>query len=287
MQWYYSDGTSRFGPVSEAEFESRVREGVVVGTTLVWREGMTTWEPWARVGTAGTGAPPVQAGLPPVAAVAVAGTPCVACGRVFTAEELVLIGANPVCAACKPEYLERLREGAPIASGANGTGVYRDKGRLVVEHGAVPPDRCVYCNAPGVWRKKRKFYWTPPWVYLFIFCNLIVLVIVALVVRKTLSFEVVLCGEHAARRRRNLGIAWGLFGAALVTGVASFAVSGRDDLFVAAWITAVCLALAAAIVGVRAASMLSPRRIGNRAGQFSRAGEEYLSRLPEWPGMLD
>ncbi len=279
VHWFYSDGTSQIGPVSETDFAVLVKSGTVTDSTLVWREGMAGWERYGALnpGNVGPGIPPA----PPVAAATGA---CAECGKPFPAEELVAVSGRSVCAACKPAFLQRLSEGAPMSPQGANLGLYQKDGDLVVEVGATPPNRCVYCNAPGAWQKRRKFYWHNPWIYLLLLCNLLVLVIVSLVVRKTLAFDVVLCAEHAAKRRRHLAIAWGMFAVAIGCGVGAVMNSTNDALFGTGWAAAILLTLAAAIFGNRAASVLSPKRIGNRAGRFGRAGKEYVAGLPEWPG---
>jgi uncharacterized RDD family membrane protein YckC len=49
MQWYYANGNSRQGPVSEEEFQRLAAEGIVHADTLVWRQGMVNWAPFSQV----------------------------------------------------------------------------------------------------------------------------------------------------------------------------------------------------------------------------------------------
>ncbi len=56
MKWYYADAGKSVGPIPEAEFLSLVQSGTIKGETLVWREGMATWQPYASVQAAGAGA---------------------------------------------------------------------------------------------------------------------------------------------------------------------------------------------------------------------------------------
>lgn len=39
---------------------------------------------------------------------------CSECGRSFPAEDLARFGANAVCAECKPRFVQRMQEGAPV-----------------------------------------------------------------------------------------------------------------------------------------------------------------------------
>ena len=97
MSWYYAREGRQIGPVSEAELQTQVAAGVVRADTLVWREGMASWQPYGGLaGGAGTAAQ----------------RPCSQCGRVFPAEDLIAVGDRSVCAECKPVFLQGLKEGA-------------------------------------------------------------------------------------------------------------------------------------------------------------------------------
>jgi hypothetical protein len=41
--WYYSDGSTRQGPVSETELASMISTGTLHTRSLVWAEGMPDW----------------------------------------------------------------------------------------------------------------------------------------------------------------------------------------------------------------------------------------------------
>ena len=43
--WHYTTNGQQVGPVSESEIRGLINSGVVVASTLVWREGMTDWLP--------------------------------------------------------------------------------------------------------------------------------------------------------------------------------------------------------------------------------------------------
>lgn len=65
MNWYYAVGQQQQGPVTEQQLQALAKDGVITGETLVWREGLTNWQPWRTVGG------PV---MPPVPAAAIATT---------------------------------------------------------------------------------------------------------------------------------------------------------------------------------------------------------------------
>jgi hypothetical protein len=69
MNWYYADGTKQVGPLTEADFENLVRTGIITPETLVWREGLPSWQSYRQV--AGLGEPVAATVPPPVMPVGV------------------------------------------------------------------------------------------------------------------------------------------------------------------------------------------------------------------------
>ena len=107
MSWYYAKEGRQIGPVTEAELQSQVTAGAIRADTLVWREGMAGWQPYAvTIGPDAGGA----------AAGAAQGTQvCSQCGRVLAAQEMIRHGDLWVCAACKPAFVQGLQEGTVVA----------------------------------------------------------------------------------------------------------------------------------------------------------------------------
>lgn len=125
MNWHYAENNTSQGPVGDAEFESLIRAGRVQATTLVWHDGMAEWRPLSEaapelLAAAGSAAP---ATMPPTAAVPVApATPlnpdevlCAECGQRFFRSQTIMLGGKPVCAGCKPKFVQRMAEGVPLA----------------------------------------------------------------------------------------------------------------------------------------------------------------------------
>ena len=110
MQWFYADQGRQIGPVEEAGLDDLVRAGLIRDDTLVWREGMGAWQAHGIV--RGRISPAM-----PVTALADGGY-CGECGRPFPANELVTIGLASICAACKPIFLQRIREGGLVTAKA-------------------------------------------------------------------------------------------------------------------------------------------------------------------------
>jgi uncharacterized RDD family membrane protein YckC len=109
MNWYYVQAGQSVGPVNPSEFDRLVSTGTIQPDTLVWREGMPNWLPWREVQNPAAASLAASGPLPPgMTGMEVV---CAECGKIFPAESIVRIGATPVCAACKPLYVQKLREG--------------------------------------------------------------------------------------------------------------------------------------------------------------------------------
>ena len=46
--WYYSINNQQMGPVDENQLKELIANGTVTGTTLVWTNGMSTWQPLSQ-----------------------------------------------------------------------------------------------------------------------------------------------------------------------------------------------------------------------------------------------
>jgi len=80
---------------------------------------------------------------------------------------------------------------------------------LVVPKGTTLPDTCLYTGLEGKGAyESKKLSWAPPWVYIFILFNIIVLLIIYLIIRKQgdLTYYV---DSSIVRRRSSLGWTWG------------------------------------------------------------------------------
>ena len=162
-----------------------------------------------------------------------------------------------------------------------GSGVWRDKSKLVVSVGAQLPDRCVKCNAPahGV-KLKRKLTWHHPAIFILILVATLIYLIVAMIVRKTATVELGLCEEHMAKRRRNVFITWLL----ILLGVAGFimAIIVADNTFLLAGIILILAGIIYALVALR---IVTPARIDDKFAWLKGVNKDYLDELPQWPGL--
>jgi len=103
MNWYYVLNNEKQGPLADSEFEGLVRSGAITETTLVWREGLTNWQPYQELALLSPSLPHAKPGR--------IGGLCAECGGTFSLDELTRLGNSYVCAACKPVAMQKLNEG--------------------------------------------------------------------------------------------------------------------------------------------------------------------------------
>ena len=92
-----------------------MRTGKILPDTLVWCEGMAAWQSYREAIT-----PPPSSGLPPGAGAAIGASPeavCAECGNLFAIQDMIRHGEVYICANCKPVFMQKLAEGAPINAG--------------------------------------------------------------------------------------------------------------------------------------------------------------------------
>jgi uncharacterized RDD family membrane protein YckC len=119
MAWYYVlDGASH-GPVAEADMRSLRAQNTIALDTPVWTDGMAEWVPFSNSPLSAGGVPVALASIP-----AGATHTCVQCGQLFPEGEMLNYEGSWVCAACKPAFFQRIKEGVA----APGTLVYASVG---------------------------------------------------------------------------------------------------------------------------------------------------------------
>lgn len=106
MNWYYADGSQQKGPVSEAELDQLFHSGQITGVTLIWKEGMASWESYTSV----------RGGASAGVGLAEGSVVCAQCGQLFNQNDVIRYGDKAVCATCKPVFLQKLREGATLSA---------------------------------------------------------------------------------------------------------------------------------------------------------------------------
>ncbi|WP_342316468.1 hypothetical protein [Lysobacter sp. FW306-1B-D06B] len=167
----------------------------------------------------------------------------------------------------------RLREALSAEVGGD---CWRDGKELVVRPGCTLPGRCIKCNEPAAEPMQHaRFYWHHPALYLVIFINLLIYLVIALIVRRRTPVTIGLCERH--RMRRRVSTIGAISGTLLGVGLIGYGVSG--DAPVVSMI-GVAMLLASLVCGIVGSRVLVVTRIGENYTRFRGAGTEFLATLP-------
>ena len=261
MEWYYTQDGQSIGPISDPDFEELVRKETIQPRTLVWHEGMAGWQALQTIR-----APPV---LDETAA-------CSNCGKPYPRGEMISYGGHWICAACKPVFVQKLKEGVDIPSNA----LWRSGKVMVMSLTANLPARCVKCNAPAPGsRLERNLYWHHPLVYLALLLNLLIYAVVAICLRRRARIQVGLCETHRSRRKRDILIAW----VVALGGVGAFSFAMYLERFELGLVS-LLVTIIAMVYGIATTRIVWAKRIDQEHIWLKGVCREYLDALPEWNG---
>ncbi|WP_043587127.1 RDD family protein [Geminisphaera colitermitum] len=119
MHWYYAINGQRTGPVQQFEFERLVQTGVITPETLVWRQGMDNWLPYAQIAPTLPASAPDTASdtTPPMAGAAPEQGDdgdtevCAVSGLRYPKSQMIQYEGVWVSAEHRDTFFQRLREG--------------------------------------------------------------------------------------------------------------------------------------------------------------------------------
>jgi hypothetical protein len=123
--FYYSLNGQQQGPVTETQLRQLVAAGTLREDALIWREGMPEWQPFSAILGGG----------------AAASVPCSVCKQTFPIDQTIQYGDEIVCAGCKPQFVQALKEGVGN-SGQNLYAIAINQRRLLLTFGFQ-----ILCNA--------------------------------------------------------------------------------------------------------------------------------------------
>lgn len=124
MVWYYKEGDQESGPVNKEELQELIRAKRVNASTLVRSKDSDQWRPLAEyVKKKRPPTPSDQAvkeapgqSTAPSAPQAPSTAVCSQCGRSFPQDQVIRFEDQIICAACKPLFVQKLKEGAEMPS---------------------------------------------------------------------------------------------------------------------------------------------------------------------------
>jgi hypothetical protein len=152
---------------------------------------------------------------------------------------------------------------------------------LIVPRGAALPANCVKCGAAAERPWRKKFHWHSPYIYLIILFNLLIYVIVALIVRKSIELNVPLCETHHGDRKRYNILAAVLMLGALPTGLLiGMTIPGSEGIAI---LMGTIMFVAGLVFWVIASGYIRPKKIDETQAVFRGAGEAFLQLLPPKP----
>ena len=113
MNWYYASNGQRQGPITGAELEKLTLSGMIADQTLVWREGMKEWQPYAAV------RPAPALPTTPTAARTQADDfeTCAVSGKRLHRREMIQFEGQWVSAEHRDEFFQKLRDQTPQTGG--------------------------------------------------------------------------------------------------------------------------------------------------------------------------
>jgi len=114
MNWYFVNAGQQAGPISDIQLDEYIFGGKILPDTLIWREGMESWQPCREVKSALMHKAPSAALMPPSpgsSGETVLEIVCAECGGLHPRENAIKQGDSWICAACKPIRIQKIKEG--------------------------------------------------------------------------------------------------------------------------------------------------------------------------------
>ena len=120
MNLYYEVGDQQVGPISRTELQSLVKAKKLNAKTMVWQEGMESWEELG-VFVRNRQGKHAQENSP---AGSVSKSVCSECGQAFAGEDMIRFQDSWVCAGCKPVFIQKVKEGVSVAGALDYAGFW-------------------------------------------------------------------------------------------------------------------------------------------------------------------
>ncbi len=270
MDWYYSEGSNRRGPVDDVQFQQLVASGKIGSDTLVWNATLPGWQAFRTV----------SSGEPPPVPTRDGWHRCIILGQEFPENQMVRTEHGWVSASAKDTYFQSLREGLAIPVHVGETNARRDGKKFVVPV-ANPklPARCVKTNTPvGVGEQKEKnLYWVTPWIYLSVLLSLLITLILYLVLRKKIKLTV----SMTAQAGRKVTLSNCLAAALLAVGLCVMIGGFVNDAPVVG-VLGILMMLGGLVLAVLKGQTLRVTRMENGEAWIAGAGPEFLASLPAY-----
>ena len=129
MNLYYEVGDQQLGPIGKSELQSLVKAKKLNAKTMVWQEGMESWEELGVfVRKRGEKEKDVKSPTGSVPS-----SVCVECAQAYAQEDMIRFQDSWVCAGCKPLFIQKVKEGMTVAGAMDYAGFWIRLGAFVID----------------------------------------------------------------------------------------------------------------------------------------------------------
>ena len=129
MNLYYEVGDQQVGPIGKSELQSLVKAKKLNAKTMVWQEGMESWEELGVFVRNWQGKDVQKDDQTDPGHTSV----CSECGQSFADEDMIRFQDSWVCAECKPVFVQKVKEGVSVAAAMDYAGFWIRFGALVID----------------------------------------------------------------------------------------------------------------------------------------------------------
>jgi hypothetical protein len=168
-------------------------------------------------------------------------------------------------------------------------GVFRLNGKMVMHKQAILPPRCIKTGEPAETAVSKKLYWHHPAFFLVIFLHVFIYVVVALIVRKSMTFAFPLTNKARGKLRMRIAIGVVCLLSAFGAMIGGFALAnnqaqgGGGEVFGFAGLILFFILFITSIVFFYLARLVTPTKITDQFTIVKGVSPEYLAILPDWP----
>jgi len=175
---------------------------------------------------------------------------------------------------------------AGFAPGVPLSPITRRESRLIIpvpppgQSAVLPPAMCIRCGAPADGKPLTKtYFWHHPALYLLLLGPILIYIIVAMIVRKSIRVTVPLCARHRQRRSVAVTLAWVL----PLVGIADAIILPQFNVD-AGIVVLICVGLIVAgiVIWAVVATPIRPKKIDQFYGEFSGFSETFLQQFPQF-----
>ena len=129
MNLYYEVGDQQLGPIGKSELQSLVKAKKLNAKTMVWQEGMESWEELGvfvrKRGEKGKHDNFPSDPMP--------SSVCVECAQAYAQEDMIRFQDSWVCAGCKPLFIQKVKEGMAVAGAMDYAGFWIRLGAFAID----------------------------------------------------------------------------------------------------------------------------------------------------------